>query len=119
MSSLRVELSRRAVRWLWPAALLALVPKCLLCVVAYAGLGAGLGLGGPELCGASAASPASWVSSLAWLGVAGGLGAFGLLATCTPGPLRRRSFTPSRRFFCFDRGGANREPNSESIIRPR
>ncbi|HEY0864628.1 MAG TPA: hypothetical protein VGD97_11030 [Lacunisphaera sp.] len=38
--------------WLLPAALLAVAPKCLLCVLAYAGLGAALGLGGPELCGA-------------------------------------------------------------------
>ena len=35
-----------------PAALLALMPKCLLCLTAYAGLGAALGLGGPEICGA-------------------------------------------------------------------
>jgi len=35
-----------------PAALLALMPKCLLCLAAYAGLGAALGLGGPEICGA-------------------------------------------------------------------
>ena len=46
---------RRVVRWLWPAALLALTPKCVLCVLAYAGLGSVLGLGGgPELCGAPA-----------------------------------------------------------------
>jgi hypothetical protein len=35
-------------------ALLALAPKCLLCAAAYVGLGAALGLGGPEICGASA-----------------------------------------------------------------
>jgi hypothetical protein len=68
------EFCRRSVRWLLPATLLALTPKCLLCVLAYAGLGAALGLGGPEICGAPAGSPASWVSSLAWLGVAGGVG---------------------------------------------
>jgi hypothetical protein len=73
---------RRAVRWLLPATLLALTPKCLLCVLAYAGLGAALGLGSPEICGASIESPASWASSLAWLGVAGGLGTFGFLASC-------------------------------------
>jgi hypothetical protein len=82
MSSPRIEFSRRAVRWLLPTALLALTPKCLLCVLAYAGLGAAFGLGGPEICGASAGSPAWWASSLAWLGVAGGLGVFGLLASC-------------------------------------
>ena len=82
MPSQRTEFSRRAVRWLGPAALLALTPKCLLCVLAYAGLSAALGLTGPELCGASAESPASWVASLAWLGGVGGLGAFGLFVTC-------------------------------------
>jgi len=75
----RTEFSRRTVRWLGPAALLALTPKCLLCVLAYAGLGAALGLGGPELCGAPAGSPATWVASLAWLGIAGGLGTCGFL----------------------------------------
>jgi hypothetical protein len=62
--------------WLLPAALLTLTPKCLLCIAAYAGLGAGLGLGGPEICGASAGSPGSWASSLAWLGAALGAGGF-------------------------------------------
>ncbi len=81
MSSQRTEFSRRAVRWLLPVALFALTPKCLLCVLAYAGLGAALGLGGSEICGASAGLPASWVSSLAWLGVVGGLGTFGFLAS--------------------------------------
>jgi len=82
MPSRRAEFPRRAIRWLLPAALLALTPKCLLCVLAYFSLGAALGLGGPEICGASAGSPASWASSLAWLGVAGGLGTFGFLASC-------------------------------------
>lgn len=39
--------------WLVPAALLAVAPKCVVCFVAYAGIGTALGLGGPELCGAS------------------------------------------------------------------
>jgi hypothetical protein len=39
--------------WLLPAALFAVAPKCLLCVIAYAGLGTALGLGGPELCGST------------------------------------------------------------------
>ena len=81
MPSQRTEFSRRAVGWLGPVALLALTPKCLLCVLAYAGLGASLGLTGPEMCGASAESPASWVASLTWLGGTGGLGTFGLLMT--------------------------------------
>lgn len=63
--------ARRAVRWLWPAALLAVAPKCVLCLVAYAGLGAALGLGGPELCGAVAdETPWPWPSLLAALSAA-------------------------------------------------
>jgi len=55
----RSKFFRRVVRWLVPAAALALAPKCLLCVVAYLGLGTALGLGGPELCGV----PASMISA--------------------------------------------------------
>ena len=44
--------------WLGPAALVPVAPKCILCVIAYAGLGTALGLGGPELCGAPDGSPA-------------------------------------------------------------
>ncbi len=55
-------------RWLIPAALFALMPKCLLCVLAYAGLGASLGLGGPELCGAAGIAPAPWTVGLALAG---------------------------------------------------
>lgn len=33
------------------AALLALAPKCVLCLLAFAGLGAAVGPGGPEICG--------------------------------------------------------------------
>jgi hypothetical protein len=82
MSSPRPEFSRRAVRWLLPAALLALTPKCILCVLAYTGIGVALGLGGPEICGASDGLPVSWSSMLAWLGVAGALGTVGCLASC-------------------------------------
>jgi hypothetical protein len=53
MRSRRTERLRRAVGWSLPAVLVALAPKCLLCVAAYAGLGAALGVGGQELCGAS------------------------------------------------------------------
>lgn len=76
------EFARRAVRWLVPAAVLALTPKCILCVLAYAGLGTALGLGGPELCGAPVGSPFSWTSLLAWLGFATGLAAFWCFASC-------------------------------------
>ena len=98
MSSPRTEsfLLSRAVRWLLPTALLALAPKCLLCVAAYTGIGAALGLGGPEICGASAGSPGSWASSLAWLGVAAGLAAFGFLASCR----RRRSAPTAKSNHC-------------------
>jgi hypothetical protein len=81
MSSRRAELFRRAIRWLVPAALLVLTPKCVMCVLAYAGLGAAIGLGGPEICGASAGAPGTWALTLAWLGVASGLGAFGLFTS--------------------------------------
>ncbi len=84
MSSPRTEFfrSRRAVPWLLPTALLALAPKCLLCVAAYAGFGAALGLGGPEICGAAAGAPGSWASSLAWFGGAGELVAIGVCVSC-------------------------------------
>lgn len=49
MSRPRLEILRG---WLVPAALLAVAPKCILCGLAYAGLGTALGLGGPEVCGA-------------------------------------------------------------------
>jgi hypothetical protein len=61
----------RAVRWLLPAALLALTPKCVLCVLAYVGAGAALGIGGPEWCGLDGSAPVSWDMALAWLGCAG------------------------------------------------
>ena len=64
----------RLPRWLLPTALLALVPKCVLCVLAYAGIGA-LGWGGPELCGASPASDVDWARSVPLIAaVAGGAG---------------------------------------------
>lgn len=64
---------RRTVRWLAPAALLALVPKCLLCVLAYAGLGTALGLGGPERCGAPPPAATAWPTALAAVGALAGL----------------------------------------------
>jgi hypothetical protein len=89
MPSRHTEFSGRAVRWFLPAALLAFAPKCLLCLAAYAGVGAALGLGGPEICGARA--PATWALSLTWLGFAGGLGTLGFLASC-----RRIRFTATK-----------------------
>jgi LPXTG-motif cell wall-anchored protein len=84
MSRRRAECPRaraRAARWLLPAALLALAPKCVLCVLAYVGLGTALGLSGPELCSAASDSPASWTTSFAWLGLAGVLTVGGLLVS--------------------------------------
>ena len=81
MSPPRTEFFRRAVRWLFPAAVLALTPKCLVCLLAYAGLGAALGLGGPELCGASG-TPDLWAPPLVWLGAAIGLATLGFFAGC-------------------------------------
>jgi len=54
------ESSRSWRGWLIPAALLALAPKCVMCLIAYAGIGAALGLGGPELCGATDSAAGSW-----------------------------------------------------------
>ena len=85
---------RRLFRRLAPAALLMLAPKCLLCLAAYAGLGAVLGLGGPELCGAPVHG--AWWLWLPFLGVALGItgffacrrdrGGMGILSMLTGGP---------------------------------
>jgi hypothetical protein len=40
-------------RWLGPVALAAVTPKCFMCLLAYAGVGAALGGGRPEICGAT------------------------------------------------------------------
>ena len=86
--SRRPDRIRHAARWWWPAVLLALTPKCVLCLLAYGGLGAALGVSGPEICGALSGSEAAvaWTSVLAWFGVAGRLGAWGWL-----GYIRRTS----------------------------
>ncbi len=90
MSSPRAEFfpsvrASRAVRWLLPTALLALTPKCLLCIAAYAGLGAALGLGRQEMCGAPAGFALSWASSLAWLGGVAGASALVAGVRCACG----------------------------------
>lgn len=56
-----------------PLSLLLIAPKCVLCLVAYAGLGATLGLAAPELCGAETALPFPGVSVIASLGAIGGV----------------------------------------------
>ena len=95
MPSRRVEFARRAVRWLGPAAVLAAAPKCMLCVLAYAGLGTALGLGGPEICGATADASAPLPAALAGCGLAGGLILLGLQVR----RVRRRS-APSKPVEC-------------------
>ena len=68
---------RRLRGWLIPAALLALTPKCVLCLLAYAGMGGALGLSGPELCGAPPGQAGHGLWLLPVLGVALGLAAWG------------------------------------------
>ncbi|MEO6992969.1 MAG: hypothetical protein ABI273_05045 [Lacunisphaera sp.] len=46
--------------WLIPVAVLALTPKCALCLLAYAGLGTLLGLGGQDLCGGAKSASGYW-----------------------------------------------------------
>ena len=58
---------RRPFGWLATGALLAFAPKCLLCLLAYMGLGAALGLGGPEICGAPNDPTVHWPTWLSTL----------------------------------------------------
>jgi hypothetical protein len=75
---------RRGWRWLVAGAALAVMPKCLLCAVAYLGLGVALGADAPELCGA----PAETAGLAAWQCLA--LGGAAGLAACA-GWLARRA----------------------------
>ncbi|HEY8993193.1 MAG TPA: hypothetical protein VIM71_00795 [Lacunisphaera sp.] len=77
-----VEFIRRLCGSLLPAALLAVAPKCVLCLAAYAGIGAVLGLGGPEICGAS--EPTHWTPVV--LGALGAAGFFLHRINRRPGP---------------------------------
>lgn len=72
---------RRLLRWLIPAALLVLAPKCVLCVLAYVGLGVAVGLGGPEICGATGNAVGHWAAWLSALGAAMGIVGFILRPT--------------------------------------
>lgn len=61
-------------RWVGPALLVALAPKCVLCLLGYVGFAASLGLAGPELCGAAGdARSFSWLGWTITLGTALGL----------------------------------------------
>lgn len=93
MSSPKPE---RARRWLASAVLLGVAPKCVLCAIAYTGLGAAIGLGGPELCG-GIERPAT--AETAWLLGLGACAAFvavtGLKAIATSA--RRNAAQPCGR----------------------
>ena len=53
-----------------PGVAFALVPKCMLCGLAYVGLASLFGLTGPELCGGGIASAGMRCDWLTWGGVA-------------------------------------------------
>ncbi len=88
MPPARPDLRRRAVRLAAATAALVLLPKCLLCAAAYAGLGAALGGASSELCGAAATTlPAGWPE---WLGAAAALFAIALRFASGCGAFRQR-----------------------------
>lgn len=78
MTRWRAELRRRGCRPLASVALLALAPKCAVCLLAYAGLGAALGLRRAEICGAAVGWQRPWAAAQAAAVLA--LGTLGLLA---------------------------------------
>lgn len=66
----RLKIFCRPIRALATVVVLAVLPKCVLCAAAYAGVGAALRPGGPELCGAPAGPVGHWTWLLPALGVA-------------------------------------------------
>ena len=66
----RAEYVRRRRAWLLPALLLAFAPKCVLCLLGYAGIGIALGLGGPEICGEPGSAAGLWMNAFSALGFA-------------------------------------------------
>ena len=56
-----------------PGVAIALAPKCVLCGLAYAGVGTLLGFAGPELCGKEITSVVHWSDWLMWSAVVLGL----------------------------------------------
>ena len=84
--------ARHRARWfhvVLPGVAFALVPKCMLCGLAYVGLASFLGLTGPELCGGGITSAGQGSDWLTWGSVA--LGSMALLV------LRQRLGTASRK----------------------
>jgi hypothetical protein len=80
MSPRVLEFRRHLLRWLVPGAIVALAPKCVLCLIAYLGLGTALGRAGAEICGGQGSET---MHGAAWFVVAGlalGLGALALRA---------------------------------------
>jgi hypothetical protein len=67
------EALRRPFRPLATAALVALAPKCMVCVLAYAGIGALLGIRSPEICGAASGPRTPWETLPTAIGVALGI----------------------------------------------
>jgi hypothetical protein len=70
------RVARHGVRWrhaVLPGVVFALAPKCVLCGLAYAGLGTVLGLTGAELCGGEITSAVHWSDWLMGGGIALGL----------------------------------------------
>ena len=53
---------RRPLRALGQAAALALAPKCALCLLAYAGLGAAAGIPGRRFCGGDPGPSGAWAA---------------------------------------------------------
>lgn len=78
---------RRANAWWYGGIIAALTPKCALCLMAYAGVGASLGFNGPEWCGTAEDSSGFAATAAAWLGVFGFL-LLGLRRLITNGQAR-------------------------------
>jgi hypothetical protein len=92
------DVLRRPLRPLASAAAVALAPKCTLCVLAYAGVGAAFGLRGPEICGAAGSQDGPWRMevALAGLALACALWLAAPRRSRDPGPGWIRSLAPSR-----------------------
>ncbi len=95
MSPRRADILRRPASWLATGALVALAPKCLLCVIAYAGLGALFGLGGPEICGASPGVADFWTTWLPLSGVMLGASGFLTIRRCCRVAAQKRVRRPN------------------------